>query len=297
MSEETRRVESDRLHEEGMALDDAGDSDGALRKYFAALELEMGRSNTHYNIGLIYKYRGAWHESFRFNKRAHELAPDDEAAAWNLAIAATAMRDWVTARAVWSSLGMPIERGTEPIDQNFGLTPIRLNPESDGEVVWARRIDPVRARLRNIPCSASGFRYSDVVLHDGAAVGYRKNGDRECPVFNMLELFEASDFSTFEADIVAPSDADLGELESVCNRAGLAFEDWSQSVEVLCKACSEGRPHEHSAADEVATPWATERRVAIAARSAAAVETAIREWSNADRGVAAVNMTLTADRR
>jgi hypothetical protein len=38
------------------------------------------------------------------------LAPDDEAAAWNLAIAATALRDWTIARAVWNSLGLHVAR-------------------------------------------------------------------------------------------------------------------------------------------------------------------------------------------
>lgn len=279
-----------------MALDDAGDSAGALRKYFAALELEIARPGTLYNIGLIYKYRGAWKESFRFNKRAHELAPDDQAAAWNLAIAATALRDWVTARSVWNSLGMPIEHGDQAIDQDFGLTPIRLKPDEDGEVVWARRVDPVRARLSNIPLTDSGCRYGDIVLHDGAAVGYRKNGDRECPVFNMLEIFERSAFSTFEADVVVPTEADMAALESICNRAGVAIEDWSRSIQVICKACSEGRPHDHHVDEGTTESWVPERRIALASKSATDVEAALVEWSSAERSVTGWQETLSAAR-
>lgn len=296
MSQDTRWAESDRLHEQGMALDDAGDSDGALRKYFAALELEIARSNTLYNIGLIYKYRGAWKDSFRFNKRAHELAPDDQAAAWNLAIAATALRDWVTARSVWNSLGLPIEPGDGAINEDFGLTPIRLKPIDDGEVVWARRIDPVRARLCNIPLTDSGCRYGDVVLHDGAAVGYRKNGDRECPVFNMLEVFEESGFSTFEADVVAPTEADIIALESICDRVGVAFEDWSKSIQVLCKDCSEGRPHDHHVDEGATSLWSPERRIALAAESATDVQAVLDEWLNANRSVTGWQETLSAVR-
>jgi tetratricopeptide (TPR) repeat protein len=280
-----------------MALDSAGDSDGALRKYFAALELEISRSNTLCNIGLIYKYRGAWKESFRFNKRAHELAPDDEAAAWNLAIAATAVRDWVTARTVWNSLGLPIDLGTVPISEDFGLTPIRLKPTDDGEVVWARRIDPVRARICNIPLTDSGCRYGDIVLHDGAAVGYRKHGDRECPVFNMLEVFEESSFSTFEADVIAPTEADAVALESICERDGITFEDWSQSIQMICKACSEGRPHEHRVGESAPESWSAERRIALAAESATAVESVLNEWANAERSIVGWQETLSAARR
>jgi tetratricopeptide (TPR) repeat protein len=297
MSQEDRWAESDRLHDEGRALNSAGDSDGALRKYFAALELQISRSNTHYNIGLIYKYRGAWKESFRFNKRAHELAPDDEAAAWNLAIAATALRDWGTARTVWNSLGLPVEPGTEPISKDFGLTPIRLKPIDDGEVVWARRIDPVRARICNIPYSGSGCRYGDVVLHDGAAVGYRMNGERECPVFNMLDMFEESRYSTFEADVIAKTEADAAALEAICDRDGVAFEDWSQSVQVICKACSEGRPHDHDVAERPSKPWNAERRIALAAESADSVESVLQEWASAERSVVGWQETLSPTTR
>ena len=297
MDEDARRAEAHRLHEEGMALDDSGDSDGALRRYFAALELDFERPTTHYNIGLIYKYRNAWKESFRFNKLAHELAPDDEAAAWNLAIAATALRDWTTARTVWNSLGLPIDMGDGPISKDFGITPIRLNPSDEGEVVWARRIDPVRARIINIPLTDSGCRYGDIVLHDGAAVGYRKHGDREYSVFNMLETFEESSFSTFAADIVAPMEADLAALESLCDRAGISFEDWSKSVQVICKACSEGRPHDHHGNENAADAWQAERRVAFAAESASAIQAALVEWTTAERRVIGWEETLAATRR
>jgi tetratricopeptide (TPR) repeat protein len=294
MNDETRRTAAIRLHEEGMALENAGDSEGALRKYFAALELDFDRSSTHYNIGLIYKYRGAWKESFRFNKRAHELATDDEAAAWNLAIAATALRDWTTARAVWNSLNLPIGLGHDPICENFGITPIRLNPDSDGEVVWARRIDPVRARLSNIPLTDSGCRYGDIVLHDGAAVGHREHGGREYAVFNMLEVFEESNFSTFEADILAPAEADITVLEEISDRVGIAFEDWSQSVQVLCKACSEGRPHDHHDGNGADKAWTAERRVALAARSSSDVQAVLDEWATATRKVTGWQETLAA---
>ena len=88
----TRRKQANRMHEEGVALSEAGDKAGALAKYRAALELDFDRPSTLYNVGLIYKYQSAWQESFRFNERAYELRPDDEATAWNLAIAATALR-------------------------------------------------------------------------------------------------------------------------------------------------------------------------------------------------------------
>ena len=92
------RRDFDAVFDEAQALSDAGDQDGALAKYLEALELDFNHPVVLYNIGLNYKYRGAWKESFKYNRRASELRPADQATEWNLAIAATALRDWKTAR-------------------------------------------------------------------------------------------------------------------------------------------------------------------------------------------------------
>jgi hypothetical protein len=61
------------------------------------------------------------------------------------------------------------------------------------EVVWSERICPVRSRIVNIPTGATGFRHGDIVLHDGAPVGYRSNSyGKQRPVFSVLELFDPS---------------------------------------------------------------------------------------------------------
>jgi hypothetical protein len=98
---------------------------------------------------------------------------------------------------------MNIGEGEGPIEANFGSTPVRLNPDAGAEVVWAQRICPVRARINNVPWPESGFRHGDVVLHDGAAVGYRLSDGQEKPVFNAFELFERSPFATFGSAVKA----------------------------------------------------------------------------------------------
>ena len=112
-------------------------------------------------------------ESFAFNAQARKCDPNDAATLWNPAIAATALRDWNTAREVWRSLDILAEPGEGPIDLDRGST---------------------------------NFRFGDIVLHDGAPVGYRLNADGiECPLFNVLELFEPSSFATYEATLRAAS--------------------------------------------------------------------------------------------
>jgi tetratricopeptide (TPR) repeat protein len=97
-----------------------GNEDGAIENYNKALALDPRRGDTLYNLGLIYKYRGAWAESFEFNRRAREFEPKDEATLWNLAIAATALRDWGIAREVWRTLNISIAAGEGPIEGNRG---------------------------------------------------------------------------------------------------------------------------------------------------------------------------------
>ena len=41
-----------------------------MAKYTEALALDPERPNTLYNLGLVYKYRRAWRESFEYRRRA-----------------------------------------------------------------------------------------------------------------------------------------------------------------------------------------------------------------------------------
>jgi tetratricopeptide (TPR) repeat protein len=273
------RREFDTVFDEALALSEAGDRDGALAKYLEALELDFNNPAVHYNIGLNYKYRGAWKDSFKHNRRASELRLGDQATEWNLAIAATALRDWKIARSVWRGLGMKIEGEDGPIHDNFGQASVRLNPDGEAEVVWVARLCPVRARISNIPFPESGFAYGDVVLHDGAPTGYRLDGQgRERPVFNALEMFEPGAFTTYLVDLVAESAERVRAFEKLCDARDLAVEDRRSSIQIVCKACSEGRAHDSHGHEPVAAPWKPERQIAVAARDGKDVEAVIEEW-------------------
>jgi tetratricopeptide (TPR) repeat protein len=268
----------DDLIDKANQLGDAGDKDGALAKYFEALALDVNNPTVLYNIGLNFKYRGAWQDSFKYNRRASEIRGGDEATEWNLAIAATALRDWKTARATWKGLGMKID-GEGPIFDNFGSTPVRLNPEGEGEVVWGSRLCPVRARIDNIPYPESGFAYGDVVLHDGAPVGYRLDAaGLERPVFNVLEMYEQGDFTTYLLDVVADSVQQIDAFGKLCDARGMQFEDWNRSVRQICRECSEGKPHDHGDHTWIEPEWKPERQVAVSARKEADVGAVIEAW-------------------
>lgn len=265
-----------RYDSQGSKRREAGDPAGAIRLFEKAIREAPQWSVPWYNLGLTHKYAGNWPESYRCNAEAARLSPADEAAIWNMGIAATALGDWPEARRAWGLYGIEIPRGDGPIELKLGVVPIRINPDTDAEVVWARRIDPARAVLTSIPLPESKHRHGDLVLHDGAPVGYRKRNNQDVPVFNELALLSHSLDGTFEVTITATTIDDLVAFEKACQDLGCATEDWS-TMRILCRACSEGTPHEH------ASPQIEgEHRFAVAAIAPALVEEAVTKWTTAN---------------
>lgn len=285
---------AEELHQEAMAKSDAGDDDAALALYLEALALDRARPSTLYNVGLIYKYRRDWEKSLRYNLMAVEHRDEHDATNWNAGIAATALKNWRTAREAWRRQGMEMELNDEPIVGNFGRACVRLNGFEDMgtaiETVWVRRLSPVTARINNIPTPDAKFRYGDVVLHDGAPTGERLDSEgRETPVFNVFELFEASEFETYDVTIEVPDNESLEALERASEEAGMPFEDWT-TMRQLCKACSEGRPHEQHDHGETSKEWQVERRVGIASKDPDTVTDVLERWCvDGTRRVLSVN--------
>ena len=175
----------------------------------------------------------------------------------------------------------------------MGITPIRLNPDDSGEVVWATRIDPVRARIDSVPYPESGFHYGDIVLHDGAPVGYREVDGRKLPVFNVLELFSHSNFRTFVVTLELSDEQDLDRLETLLAGVPHEIEDWTSNVRVICKRCSEGIPHNHDE-DDFSQEIELIHKLGIAAQDQTVVEKALAKLQ---KQTGARLLSLEADKR
>lgn len=65
-------------------------------------------------------------------------------------------------------------------------------------------------------------------------------------------------------------------LERLALERDLAAEDWSTSIQILCKACSEGKPH--SGHEHPKDEPGRHRRVAIAAPDAAQAQLLLEDW-------------------
>lgn len=253
------------------------DEDQKLSMLMQVLELDSNHQFANYQVGFIHKYRGNWELSLKYNQRAYELDKDDEAARWNMAIAATALEEWDIAREAWLACGIKVSNDDGPVDANCGMTPVRLNPDDEGEVVWGTRLDPARTQIDNIPFKKSGFKYGDVVLNDGAAVGHRIHNDTEYPVFNVLEIISSSDYQTHTLEVIIQSDDDLEVLRKAILKAGHEIEDWTKNTRILCKQCSEGTPHEEHD-QELEEKWSAEHTLAIATTDLKDVQSIVEQW-------------------
>ena len=198
----------------------------------------------HYNLGLSYKNTRDWQACRDANLTAFQLDPEDEATMWNLAISAVAISDWESAGKAFQAIGLQLPDGPPPWDFRLGLVPIRLSPDEHPEVVWCHRLDPVRGKVANVPLPDCERRFGDIVLNDGEPRGYRQLRGREVPVFNELKLLEASDYGTFEALLHLKSPSTLEGLLGSFEEQMMYAENWTDSIRMLCRACSEGTPHE-----------------------------------------------------
>jgi hypothetical protein len=165
----------------------------------------------------------------------------------------------------------------------LGPVPIRVNPDGENaEVLWCRRIDPARAIVANVPLPESGRRLGDLLLHDGEPRGTRVFRGQDVPVFDELSLLRPSSNHTFVVEVEAAGPEDVEDLVRRCEEHDLDAEDWTGSVRMLCKECSEGRPHDHPAAG--AKGWSSSRRFGFGARELATVDAVLVAWRNAASG-------------
>lgn len=272
----------DDLYERAYAAFDTGRLSEASVLFGRLLEGSPDAAHLHYMKGLTHKYLRDWPASLQHNLRSLELnTGHDEASSWNAAIAATAMGDWEEARRQWNACGIDLPGADGPIEGDFGTASIRLNPWDKGETLYARRIDPVRARLNNVPLPDSGFRFGDIVLHDGAKTGERRFRDRNVPVFNALQRLHQSDFLTHAVFVRCESQDDIDALYHA-EAPGLGLiEDWT-AMSHYCLRCSYGAPHKHEAKED--RVWNPERNLGIAAQGRAVAERVMKAWADQGRG-------------
>lgn len=261
---ETGWREAERLNGQGRVSAEAGDWDAALSLYQQAASRAPAFEPAWFNMALVHKRRRQWDQAIDCNERAAALdGAQGDPAWWNLGIAATALRRWDVARRAWQRFGIQVPDGPGELQMDLGPAPVRIDPDGRSEVVWGRRVDPARIVIENVPTPESGHRWGDVVLHDGAPNGERWAWGQRYGVFDELERWQPSAVPTLEVRVTLGGEADAQALAGLFDSEGYAAQDWTATVRLLCRRCSEGQPpqdHEHPA-----PAVATERTFGLAA--------------------------------
>jgi tetratricopeptide (TPR) repeat protein len=274
------------FNQRGQALlDRRGGHSRAETAFRRAAAAAPGWSVPWYNLGLIFKRQRRWRESLECNQKALERDSSDEAAWWNLGIAATALADWREARRAWTGFGLEVPPGEGEVRMILGPTPIRLDPAGAGEVVWCTRIDPARALVRNVPLPESGHRYGDLLLHDGAPSGEREFHGQTVPMFDAIELLRPSGYLTFEVELRAPDAEAVRALFRSASVADIGLEDWG-SIRCLCSTCSRGSPSAPPEGDGFRIPAASDDplRLMAAAPDDISLRALLDTWAAIDQG-------------
>ncbi|GAA2584673.1 hypothetical protein GCM10010435_73230 [Winogradskya consettensis] len=227
---------------------------------------------TWFDAALAYKFARDWPRAYETGKIAvtHVRRGAEEPAFWNLGTVATILGDWATARDCWDGYGLSVPPGSGPINEDFGPTCVRLRDV--GEVVWALRLCPTRARVISVPFDPSR-RFGEVVVHDGAPNGERTTGDLTVPVFDELVLAEESPLATLSVLVNADQPADLHDLQVAFSRRSLGIEILASRVD-LCTCCSESSIRQES------RDYANEQRLFLGATQDDA-RTLLEEWAGA----------------
>lgn len=254
-----------------------GDVYNAVKLYKRVIKLAPDWSAPFSFLSLIYKNRNEWKSALHYSLKAIEHNPFDETAWQNVGIAATALKKWKMARGAWNQLGFAFQETDKAIHQNLGMTPVRLHPLSKPEIIWAKRIDPVRATIESIPQPSSGRNFKDLILLDSRTSGYHLNGKSKMDVFDELEVIRPSLFKTYTLLLHTSSLGDVRKLERLCQEANLGFDNWSKATRIFLKPSANQLP-EYFNEDIVQNFERETFLIALAAKADKPVLAVLKSW-------------------
>ena len=196
-----------------------------------AIKLDAQYAPPYRLLGRIYHERREWKPCLYYYQCYAALRPREAAAVWPIiGLAATALRRWKTARTAWNHAGHGL-----PLTNR----PVRLAPEPVGiscryrgrrEILWGRRLDPVRAELLSLPQLPVGLNFGDTVLYDLQKIGDRMLPAGRVPIHPLLELTEHRFYRTYRVRLYTESAEPLEVLHRLCREASLGFDNWSAAT-------------------------------------------------------------------
>jgi len=178
----------------------------------------------------IYRNRNEWRPTLHYSLKAAEHNPFDDTTWENMALAATVLENWRTARQAWNQLGFKFRDSEEEPRLDLGIVPVRINPLRQPEIVEASRIGPARAIIQSIPQPSSGRRYGDMVLLESNPGNKIVVQGKKHEVFNELDVLSTSTIHAYSAVLETDNKNEIGILAKLCKDAGIGFDNWSNAA-------------------------------------------------------------------
>jgi hypothetical protein len=211
-----------------------------------------------YGFALTHKYAGRFTAGVELNRRALRcVGGRDESTPWNLGICATGAGDHDAALEAWLELGLKVERGDNEVifQGGGGNVQIRLSERGpstapgDGdpnsfEYLWIERLGPAHGRILSPTAGDFFVDVGDVVLHDGAALGYRDDGERKVPRFPVMALLRRGSLRTYRFIATQPEHGAVASLNDLGSDSVYVH---TEQVDWFCRSCAQSGkvPHEH----------------------------------------------------
>jgi Flp pilus assembly protein TadD len=213
-------------------------------------EINPGKGEYHYNLGLFYKTRGRFEEGVTANRIAASLADKiDESCEWNLGICATGAGNAAVALDVWKRMGQEIEIGRfglpeggyRPCKVRLAQRPLAertadLDDPGEEETVWIERLSPCHGIIRSVLYRSLGIDYGDVILMDGAPITHHMYGDERVAVFPHLATLLRRNYQIFD---FAGTQDKARQLEALSEElaADAVVYSHSENLTMLCANC------------------------------------------------------------
>lgn len=241
----------------------AADDDRLRVKLLQLTQLPTAPAGARVLLAELEQRAGNLEQAFdQVSRAALELQPGE--ADWRRVELATLLGRWSAVRESAARLGMPVEPGDEPIDEEWGLVQIAYPEEMDGERYYAIRTGPVTARVLELRGPGDHTEHGDDLVvfdpqpldpppdgggceHDHAAHEHSADCEHDhpahehgpdcehdhdsahgaehwVPAFQVVKIVQPGQLVTFALDGLHPGDDVLREISQVLEAFGGRLE-------------------------------------------------------------------------
>lgn len=268
MSTASSPTEAQLLFRTAYQYEQLGDVYHAVKLYRKAIKVAPRFAAPYFQLCKIYKHRKEWKPTLHYGLKTLECS-DHYPSVWNfVAAAATALgKSKVLVRALPYLAKAAL--------QNRKVIPVQISHGSFKEIVWAKPLHPLKARIISIPHPNSRRRFGEIILHDWHPIGYRVIKNKRYPLFEELERLKTSHFHTFSVLLHDSSEQQIQQLEQLCSDAGIGFEVWSNMNFNQINTQSK-QPEYYD--QIIATPEQAYTLIALAAKERETVDELLNTW-------------------